>query len=123
MQVYWYVSILCRQFYNQRINMNSQVIEVSNDECPLAIKIYHTQLNKGAVNLAEAINQGMIPKNKLVDNATYRGYCRNANLAVWRAESECFEYTRHKFGSSITEKVKHPEDDDGFDVFVPTFVI
>ena len=62
---------------------------------------------------------GMIPKKDLVDGATYLGFCRNAGEAIWDAGKNMFTYTRKKFGSSFNEDINHPEDDDGFDLFVP----
>ena len=64
------------------------------------------------------IRCGAIPKDKLVVGKTYFGSCRNADKAIWLGDK--FEYTRHKFGASYQEKINHFEDDDGFDLFVPS---
>lgn len=58
-----------------------------------------------------------IPKNELVVGKTYRGNCRNSDIAVW--DGEKFWYDRYKFGSTFKESINHYEDDDGYDVFVP----
>jgi hypothetical protein len=56
-----------------------------------------------------------IPKEELVEGATYKGKCRNADTAVWKNGK--FEYTRYKFGFTFLEEIECPEDDRGFDVF------
>ena len=63
------------------------------------------------------IELGAIPKEKLIVGKWYLGGCRNADRAMWKGEN--FEYDRYKFGSTFKEKIKHFQDDDGFDVFVP----
>ena len=63
------------------------------------------------------IERGAIPKEKLVVGKRYYGNCRNANVAVWLGE--VFEYQRYKFGCTFPEKIKHFEDDNGYDLFVP----
>lgn len=68
-------------------------------------------------NVQFLVDLGMIRKECLKVGASYKGYCRNSNVAKWNGES--FEYDRSKFGSVYTDTVKHPQDDDGFDVFVP----
>lgn len=69
-----------------------------------------------------AIACGMIAKADLEDGAVYLGNCRNAvhDLAKWNAEKGMFTYVREKFGRRYHEDIYHPEDDNGFDVFVPT---
>lgn len=87
--------------------------------------IYNT-LSKAAIQhggaLQHAENMGMLPKHELNDGVSYLGYCRNATVAVWRAERQAFEYLRTKFGHTFSEDIKHPEDDNGFDIFVPVGV-
>lgn len=63
--------------------------------------------------------QTVIAKSELKDKAYYRGDCRNAvlGLARWDEKHSCFWYVRHKFGTVVTESIKHPEDDEIFDVF------
>lgn len=61
----------------------------------------------------------MIPKKDLVHNNWYKGQCRNAPVAVWDAKNEEFLYIRFKFFEFFMESIKHPEDDDGYDLFYP----
>ena len=65
------------------------------------------------------IRCGAIPKDKLIKGKTYIGNCRNADKAIWLGDK--FEYTRHKFGASYQETIKHFEEGaySRFDVFVP----
>ena len=63
----------------------------------------------------------MIAKKDLVVGAKYAGHCRNALIAEWDGVN--FIYTRYKFGHGYQEGIPHPEDDQGFDVFVPTRLI
>ena len=62
-----------------------------------------------------------IPKNELVIDKEYAGNCRNSNKAIWRGDD--FECQRYKFGYWYIDKIKHYEDDDGYDVFVPVEVV
>jgi len=72
---------------------------------------YYDESKKVAVNV--------IPKEKLAEGHWYHGYCRNAigDLAVWFNGK--FVYIREKFGAFFPEEINHPEDDDGFDLFLP----
>jgi len=58
-----------------------------------------------------------IPKNELVEGYVYLGNCRNGDTAYW--DGEVFHYQRYKFGMWFDDTIKHYEDDDGYDVFVP----
>lgn len=62
-------------------------------------------------------DKDILDKSELVVGQTYKGLCRNATEAVWTGK--VFEYTREKFGDSYPETINHPEDDDGYDVFLP----
>lgn len=62
-------------------------------------------------------DKDILDKDELVVGRTYKGLCRNATEAVWNGQR--FEYTRHKFGDSFTEQINHPEDFNGYDVFLP----
>ena len=53
----------------------------------------------------------------LVDGAYYVGRCRNATIARWSAARGCFFHWRQKFDRIFVEEIKHPVDDDHFDVF------
>lgn len=70
-------------------------------------------------SLEKAYAMGLIRKEDLVHGQAYKGVCRNAGVAVWHAPSERFLYVRHKFSHIFVEDIVHPEDDDGFDIFVP----
>ena len=74
-------------------------------------------VNDGSIK--EAVSNGMIPKSDLEDMQEYFGYCRNADRCIWIAKLQRFVYTRSKFRSVFCETIPHPEDDGGFDIFVP----
>ena len=61
----------------------------------------------------------MLHISELEDGKMYVGSCRNASKAKWIKERQCFEYDRTKFGSTFKEDINHPENDEGFDIFVP----
>jgi hypothetical protein len=84
-----------------------------------AMQIYHAHCAPSATDIEAAVAAGMIRKADLVDGETYVGYCRNASEARWFAASQQFVYLRKKFGSQFEELIPHPEDDEGYDVFVP----
>lgn len=60
-----------------------------------------------------------IAKKDLVDKTTYKGICRNADEAVWCADTEKFIYMRTKFNTTFPETIHHPDDDKVYDVFYP----
>ena len=62
----------------------------------------------------------MIAKKDLEHGEYYNGDCRNATIARWNAKTKMFFYTRKKFGLEFTETIFHPEDDDKYDVFIPS---
>jgi hypothetical protein len=85
-------------------------------------------LPEGAVE--KAVMVGLLPKKDLVDGRYYYGHCRNARVARWDANGKPglgveegsagrFVHIRHKFGESFPESINHPEDDNGFDFFIP----
>jgi hypothetical protein len=65
----------------------------------------------------------IISKADLKHGEYYYGSCRNASVARWNDETERFVYWRHKFGDRFAEEINHPEDDDGFDLFWPQYVV
>ena len=70
--------------------------------------------------LAEMLKRRyLIPKADLEDAAWYLGKCRNANLAQWDAKRNVFVHWREKFDKLFPETIRHPEDDNGFDLFWP----
>ena len=70
-------------------------------------------------NLDIIKNIGAIPKSELEDGAYYIGVCRNSNIAIWDSKKEKFFYIRRKFDKLFSEPICHPEDDDGYDLFIP----
>ena len=70
-------------------------------------------------NLKEAYKVGLIPKSELKDRCYYIGSCRNSNIAVWDAKENVFWYLRSKWGTVFKESINHPEDDNGYDLFLP----
>ena len=63
----------------------------------------------------------MIAKKDLIVGKQYVGRCRNARVALW--DGKVFWYLRTKFGDVFAEKINHPEDDNGYDLFIPETLI
>lgn len=59
-----------------------------------------------------------IAKKDLEHGAYYEGTCRNATVARWNGKEGVFIYKRHKFGMTFFDEIKHPEDEQRYDVFV-----
>ena len=59
-----------------------------------------------------------IKKEDLVHGEYYIGRCRNASIARWDAIINHFLYWRTKFGHTVKEEIRCPEDEKNFDVFV-----
>lgn len=70
-----------------------------------------------------ANRKGMIQKKDLIDGAYYEGECRNAGVARWNGKKEAFVYLRTKFNETFPEEIKHPDDEDHYDVFIPRKLI
>lgn len=70
-------------------------------------------------DLEAAYQKGMLRKNQLHDEAYYLGYCRNTFVAKWEEKEQAFYYMREKFGNIFPERIFHPEDDNGYDLFIP----
>lgn len=88
----------------------------------LAIQIYNSSACKpDLVDVPNLEQQGMLTKRDLKVGGIYVGYCRNASEGVWTGSH--FEIIRVKFDYRIKDFEHHPEDDRGFDVFVPTLLI
>lgn len=64
-------------------------------------------------------SRGMIKLSDIKDGEVYLGSCRNSEIARWSAEDNQFIHWRCKWGSVYEEKINHPENSDGYDVFVP----
>lgn len=60
-----------------------------------------------------------IPVAELEHGCYYRGHCRNALLARWDASTQYFFHWREKFGQRFVERIRHPEHEKRFDVFLP----
>lgn len=65
----------------------------------------------------------MISKADLEHGAYYEGRCRHATVARWDANAERFRHWRTKFMDTYLEYIRHPEDDQVCDVFVPRLKI
>ena len=61
-------------------------------------------------------NRPKIARKDLIVGKYYKGHCRNAEEARWNGE--VFIHWRTKFGNTFLEEIKHPEDEQHFDVFV-----
>ena len=59
-----------------------------------------------------------IAKSDLIHGEYYAGRCRNSRIARWDATTEHFVYWRTKFNSTFLEKIRHPADEQYYDVFV-----
>lgn len=72
-------------------------------------------------NLKEAYELGMIKKEDLIDGKQYLGYSRNTDKAYWSKENNVFTFLNsgHFEGDGFEDHVPHPENDDGYDIFVP----
>uniref|UniRef100_UPI004049BFDF hypothetical protein n=1 Tax=Fulvivirga sp. TaxID=1931237 RepID=UPI004049BFDF len=64
-------------------------------------------------------DMGMLCKSELIDQQYYLGSCRNAMVAKWEAKENFFMYMRIKFSNIFPEGIRHPEDDNGYDLFLP----
>ena len=65
----------------------------------------------------EHTGRPILPKSELVDGAYYVGRCRNATIARWSAAHDSFFHWRIKFEQIFVEDIKHPVDENYFDVF------
>lgn len=101
------------EYYN---NPNNKISETFKPSVP---KVSKEEYN--TIVIPNLIKWGAIPKSKLEVGKSYKGYCRNANEAIWNGKK--FEYIREKFGFKYTEVINHFEDDNGLDLFVPYKII
>ena len=101
-------------------------IEESEDELILD---WSSQENKLGRIYIEDINPylikhiGAVSKSELKDGKDYHGVCRHAKVAKWSKKDNCFYYIRKKFDKIFLDKINHPEDDDGYDLFIPINLI
>lgn len=61
----------------------------------------------------------MIAKKDLLNGSYYRGLHRCSNIAMWSERRQKFIYIDFSCGMFSTEEACHPEDDDGYALFVP----
>ena len=76
--------------------------------------VYNLSINKAILE-----DIGGITKNKLEHLSYYIGICRNSSVAQWNEKENKFLYMRNKMGNYFVDKINHPEDDDGYDLFIP----
>jgi hypothetical protein len=55
---------------------------------------------------------------KYKNRQAYKGDCRNADIAIYIEELDKFIYERYKFGDVFLETIGHPDNDDGYDLFI-----
>jgi len=67
--------------------------------------------------------EAKIAKQNLIHGAYYAGSCRNASEARWNDDKQVFVHWRTKFNHTFLEEIKHPEDDQLFDVFVVEHIL
>ena len=67
----------------------------------------------------ETTGKPLLDKKQLEDGAYYVGRCRNASVARWNAKEDQFYHWREKFKRVFIETIKHPVDEERFDVFRP----
>lgn len=65
----------------------------------------------------EKTGRALLSKDRLVDGTYYVGRCRNATIARWSATHNTFFHWRIKFTQMFIEEIKHPTDENYFDVF------
>ena len=67
----------------------------------------------------EFTGRPILAKEYLRDGAYYKGRCRNATVARWNADEQCFYHWRKKFDRIYIQTIKYPTDEtDWFlDVF------
>jgi hypothetical protein len=77
------------------------------------------QPNKYLPEYDETTGRKLLQKADLKDGAYYLGRCRNCTVARWNTKEGCFFHWREKFGQIFIETIKHPSDEEHFDVFRP----
>jgi|SRR5208283_5154251 len=63
----------------------------------------------------------ILPTERLRHGAYYKGRCRNATIARWNREEQCFYHWREKLGRIFVQTIRYPTDElepwwDVFDV-------
>jgi len=69
----------------------------------------------------EITHRRILPKEELKHGIYYKGRCRNATIARWSAEEQCFYHWREKLANVFIRMIKYPTDEaepwwDVFDV-------
>lgn len=71
-------------------------------------------------DIQDYYDAGVVKKDDLIDGVYYQGICRNADVAKWDKQNNCFWYMRFKFHPPmLTEAINHMADDNGYDLFMP----
>jgi hypothetical protein len=93
---------------------------LTDEQCSLLGKIgaLFPLKDKAPDALEQAYKLGLIRKEDLEDGGYYAGHCRNAEVARWSKTHDCFIYMREKFRDIFPEKINHPANDNGFDLFI-----
>ena len=68
---------------------------------------------------AEYILAGAIPKSELVSGDWYIGQSRSTNIAQWFSKPKKFYFIRYKMGGEYVDTIRHFQDDNGYDLFIP----
>jgi calcineurin-like phosphoesterase family protein len=109
-------------FIDKRISYIINKINICNlykikfEENEKYLKFLPKSPNKEYLEIASRLDM-YIKKEDLIVGSFYNGTCRNARLAMWNGNN--FIHIRHKFGMIFLENILCPNDDDGFDVFIP----
>ena len=69
----------------------------------------------------EITGRKILSKEQLVNGRYYKGRCRNASVARWNAEENCFYHWREKFDKLFIETIMYPTDETEpwWDIFNP----
>ena len=59
----------------------------------------------------ELTGRPILEKDRLVHGRYYKGRCRNATVARWNGDEQCFYHWREKFGRIYIETIKYPTDE------------
>ena len=109
-----------RKYYSNVYTYNKDIERYLNANSLNGLLISSRSLNSpfsGEVIKYAVANGFFLGKKDLKDGSVYKGNCRNASYALWHNGK--FHYIREKFGHSFIEDINHPEEDDGFDLFIP----
>ena len=71
------------------------------------------------LNRAILLDIGGITIENLEHLSYYIGISRNSKVAIWDNDKKMFFHTRYKMKKHIIDSLRHPEMDDGYDLFIP----